>query len=92
MAVTAGTQCSSAMSCEHRWLYLLGSRSCLRCGLLWVPGGMRMGPNSVLMTDSYVEFQTGVAPANPSAGFVRQYATGNTTMFMRDSTGTATQL
>ena len=63
---------------------------CCKCKVGWAPSGMKMGQNSVISTDSYVEFQTGVAPANPSAGFVRQYATSNTSMRMRDSTGTET--
>ena len=58
--------------CNHDWKpinpefpYFKGCPAC---------GAIKVGRNSVITTESYVQLQVATAPANPSAGFGRIYA------------------
>lgn len=59
---------------------------------MWILGDVKFGEHSIKLSGSgnYIEASTTTAPANPAAGKIRLYATSNTSLRMRDSTGTET--
>lgn len=69
-------------------------RVCKKCGFLWVLGDVKFGEHSIKLSGSgsYIEKSTVTAPASPVAGKVRVYATSGTSLRMKDSTGTETDL
>lgn len=69
-------------------------RVCKKCGFLWVLGDVKFGRNTIKLSGSgnYIESSTTTAPANPVSGKIRLYATSGTSLRMRDSTGTETDL
>lgn len=82
--------------CRHWFLKyppIIGKvKVCLRCGNLQAPGGIKSGDHTVRISGNHIEVSTASAPANPSSGLVRIYATDTTSVRMRDSAGTETLL
>lgn len=83
-------------NCNHLFIKyppLIGKiKTCLKCGILLAPGGIQGGYNTVRLSGNHVEMTVATAPANPSSGLVRMYATSATSVRMRDSAGTETDL
>ncbi len=82
--------------CSHlfiRYPPLIGKiKTCIKCGILWAPAGIKAGENTVRISGNHIEMTTATAPANPASGLVRMYATSATSVRMRDSAGTETDL